>query len=48
MIQESQTHALKGKAASNKVVFLKNYQSSVKGVAGARNHRELTLPPTVI
>ncbi|MGE4617911.1 MAG: hypothetical protein AAEJ43_12950 [Gammaproteobacteria bacterium] len=43
MIEAAQTANLKGKAASNEAASLKNYQSSVKVVAGARNQRYLHL-----
>ena len=43
MVQAAQTQAHKGKAASNEAASLKNYGSSVKVVAGARNRRYLHL-----
>jgi hypothetical protein len=43
MITAAQTSKLKGKAASEEAASLKNYQSSVKVVAGARNRRNLHL-----
>ena len=43
MIKTAQTADLKGKAASEEAASLKNYRSSVKVVAGARNRRYLHL-----
>jgi hypothetical protein len=44
MIQAAQSHAHKGKAASNEAASLKNYASSVKVVAGVGFETYLTPP----
>jgi len=48
MIELAETPQKNGKLTSKEAAIHDVYRSSVKVVAGARNHRELTLPSVEI